>query len=115
MAKSSIGEIRSNHLFSVTIYRGTNPFTRTTIYRGTNLFASVTIYRGVNLLPPYFYYNERVLSIKASINNEKPTKTSVRQMEINGTHLYVRSVFADQTNLDEALQKIISRKLSEEK
>ena len=51
--------------------------------------------------------------MEASINNEKPTKTTVRQMEVNGTHLHVKSVFADQTKLDDALQKIISRKLSE--
>jgi len=42
MAKFSINGTRSNRIFSVTLYSGTNPFLSVTIYRGVNSFIVMT-------------------------------------------------------------------------
>jgi len=51
--------------------------------------------------------------MKSSAYCKKTTVTTERQMEVNGTLIHLRSIFVGQTKLDDALQKIIDRRLSE--
>ena len=47
--------------------------------------------------------------------NSEPTQMMEREITINNMRIHIRSIFNGQTSLEEALQKIVIRKLSEQK